>query len=225
MEQCWQTVIELHQAKVYGKAFVGAPPMSVPHLDTRMIEGQKALLFGPYAGFSTRFLKHGSLLDLPLSIKANIIISMISAGLDNIALTKYLIEQVRQSPEDRISALREYLPTAALEDWELENAGQRVQIIKKDDKHGGNLEFGTEVVSVEDGSIAALLGASPGASTAVSIMISLLEKCFGDRFKSHNRQQKLKEIIPSYKQLLNSNAKLCKEIKSFTLFTLQLKVK
>ena len=224
MEQCWQTVIELHQAKVYGKAFVGAPPMSVPHLDTRMIEGQKALLFGPYAGFSTRFLKHGSLLDLPLSIKANNIIPMISAGLDNIPLTKYLIEQVRQSPEDRLSALKEYLPTAELKDWELENAGQRVQIIKKDDQYGGILEFGTEVVSAADGSIAALLGASPGASTAVSIMISLLEKCFNERLESDDWQQKLKKIIPSYKQLLGSDPKLCQQIRSYTSSTLQLKL-
>jgi malate dehydrogenase (quinone) len=124
-------IIERHYAKVYGKAAVGSPPMSVPHLDTRMIDGKKALLFGPYAGFSTRFLKHGSLLDLPLSIKANNIIPMISAGLDNIPLTKYLIDQVRQSPEDRLEALKEYVPDAKLEEWELENAGQRVQVIKK----------------------------------------------------------------------------------------------
>src|SRR6185437_8219757 len=148
-------VIEQHQAKVYGKASVGAPPMSVPHLDTRMINGRKELLFGPYAGFSTRFLKHGSLLDLPSSIKANNIIPMVSAGLDNIPLTKYLIDQVRQSPEDRLEALKDYCPTAKMSDWELEVAGQRVQVIKKDPEHGGVLEFGTEVVTAGDGSIAA----------------------------------------------------------------------
>lgn len=218
-------VIERHNAKVYGKAAVGSPPMSVPHLDTRMIDGKKALLFGPYAGFSTRFLKHGSLLDLPLSIKANNIIPMISAGLDNIPLTKYLIDQVRQSPEDRLSALKEYVPTAELGDWELENAGQRVQVIKKDDEHGGILEFGTEVVSAADGSIAALLGASPGASTAVSIMISLIEKCFSDKVGSERWQQKLKEMIPSYKKNIGNDAKLCQEIRSYTSLTLQLKVK
>ena len=215
-------VIARHDAKVYGKASVGAPPMSVPHLDTRMIDGKRALLFGPYAGFSTRFLKHGSLLDLPLSIKVNNIRPMISAGLDNLPLTKYLINQVRQSPEDRMEALREYLPTAKMEDWELETAGQRVQVIKKDEEHGGILEFGTEVVTAADGSIAALLGASPGASTAVSIMITLMERCFGEKVKSPEWQAKLKEMIPSYGQLLSNNVEMTKEIRSNTTETLNL---
>lgn len=215
-------VIAEHDAKVYGKASVGAPPMSVPHLDTRMIDGKRALLFGPYAGFSTRFLKHGSLMDLPLSIKVNNIRPMISAGLDNLPLTKYLINQVRQSPEDRMEALREYLPTAKMEDWELETAGQRVQVIKKDEEHGGILEFGTEVVTAADGSIAALLGASPGASTAVSIMITLMERCFGDKVKSAEWQAKLKQMIPSYGQLLSNNVEMTKEIRSNTTETLNL---
>jgi len=209
-------VIEQHNAKVYGKASVGAPPMSVPHLDTRMIDGKKALLFGPYAGFSTRFLKHGSLLDLPLSIKVNNIRPMIAAGLDNLQLTKYLIDQVRQSPEDRLTALREYLPTAKMEDWELETAGQRVQVIKKDEKHGGILEFGTEVVTAADGSIAALLGASPGASTAVSIMITLMERCFPDHINTPAWKAKLKEMIPSYGKTLGDNAELTAEIRTET---------
>jgi malate dehydrogenase (quinone) len=216
-------VIERHNAKVYGKASVGAPPMSVPHLDTRMIDGKKALLFGPYAGFSTRFLKHGSLLDLPLSIKINNIRPMISAGLDNLQLTKYLIDQVRQSPEDRMTALREYLPAARIEDWELETAGQRVQVIKKHEKHGGVLEFGTEVVTAADGSIAALLGASPGASTAVSIMITLMERCFGDQLKTEEWQKKLKSMIPSYGQPLDGNAQLTDEIRIQTTHALSLK--
>ncbi|EDM34258.1 malate:quinone oxidoreductase [Pedobacter sp. BAL39] len=216
-------VIERHDAKVYGKASVGAPPMSVPHLDTRMIDGKKALLFGPYAGFSTRFLKHGSLLDLPLSIKVNNIRPMISAGLDNLPLTKYLINQVRQSPDDRMEALREYLPTAKIEDWELETAGQRVQVIKKDEKHGGILEFGTEVVTAADGSIAALLGASPGASTAVSIMITLLERCFGDELKTADWQTKLKQMIPSYGHTLATDEELLNEIRSNTTSVLKLK--
>ncbi|SHE37078.1 malate:quinone oxidoreductase [Pedobacter caeni] len=215
-------VIAHHDAKVYGKASVGAPPMSVPHLDTRMIDGKRALLFGPYAGFSTRFLKHGSLLDLPLSIKVNNIRPMISAGLDNLPLTKYLINQVRQSPEDRMEALREYLPTAKMEDWELETAGQRVQVIKKDEEHGGILEFGTEMVTAADGSIAALLGASPGASTAVSIMVTLMERCFGEQSKSPEWQAKLKQMIPSYGQLLSNNVKLTEEIRTNTTATLNL---
>ncbi len=217
-------VIEKHHAKVYGKAAVGSPPMSVPHLDTRMIDGKKALLFGPYAGFSTRFLKNGSLMDLPMSIKINNIRPMIAAGLDNIPLTKYLIEQVRQSPEDRLAALKEYLPAAEMKDWELETAGQRVQVIKKDEKLGGVLEFGTEVVSAADGSIAALLGASPGASTAVSIMITLMQRCFGDQMKSAEWQAKLKQMIPSYGKKLNEDPQLAQEIRNKTTAVLHLKV-
>lgn len=209
-------VIEKHNAKVYGKASVGAPPMSVPHLDTRFIEGKKELLFGPYAGFSTKFLKHGSFMDLPLSIKTNNIFPMLSAGVKNIPLTKYLIDQVMQSPEDRLEALREYLPAASLDDWELEIAGQRVQVIKKDEKEGGILEFGTEVVSAADGSIAALLGASPGASTAVSIMLDLLERCFKNKVSTIGWQAKLKQMIPSYGQSLAGNAELCMKVRSQT---------
>ncbi|WP_256006183.1 malate:quinone oxidoreductase [Pedobacter deserti] len=218
-------VIEQHNAKVYGKASVGAPPMSVPHLDTRMIDGKKALLFGPYAGFSTRFLKHGSLLDLPLSIKINNIRPMISAGLDNLQLTKYLIDQVRQSPEDRLEALKEYLPTARMEDWQLETAGQRVQVIKKDEKHGGILEFGTEVVTAADGSIAALLGASPGASTAVSIMLTLMERCFPERVNSPEWQRKLQDMIPSYGQKLSDNPELLDSVRNETSAALGLQPK
>lgn len=215
-------VIGRHSAKVYGKAAVGAPPMSVPHLDTRMIGGKKALLFGPYAGFSTKFLKHGSFMDLPFSIKFNNIRPMISAGLKNIDLTKYLIEQVRQSPEDRFEALKEYMPDAKFEDWELEVAGQRVQVIKKKPSGGGILEFGTEVVSAEDGSIAALLGASPGASTAVSIMLDLLSRCFKSKLETQAWQAKIKEMIPSYGQKLADNDDLCAKTRAHTATVLQL---
>lgn len=207
-------VIAQHEAKVYGKAAVGSPPMSVPHLDTRIIDGKKALLFGPYAGFSTKFLKNGSWFDLPSSIKINNIRPMLAAGLDNLKLTKYLIDQVRQSPDDRIGALREYVPSARKEDWELEIAGQRVQVIKKDPVHGGVLEFGTEVVSSGDGSLSALLGASPGASTSVSIMIKLLQKCFPDRVKTEQWEGKFKEMISSYGQSLADDAELAHKTRS-----------
>jgi malate dehydrogenase (quinone) len=216
-------IIEQHRAKVYGKASVGAPPMSVPHLDSRMIDGQRALLFGPYAGFSTKFLKNGSIFDLPLSIKANNIHPMVSAGLDNIPLTKYLIAQVRQKPEDRMDALREYFPEARMEDWELEIAGQRVQVIKKDPEHGGILEFGTEVVSAADGTLAALLGASPGASTAVSIMLNLLKRCFKEEVETEAWQIKLKKMIPSYGQSLLHNPALCDELRTWTTNVLELR--
>ena len=209
-------VIERHAAKVYGKAAVGSPPMSVPHLDTRIIEGKKALFFGPYAGFSTKFLKHGSLMDLPLSVRVNNMLPMLTAGMHNIPLTRYLVEQVTQSPEDRLEALRAFVPRAKLEEWDLEVAGQRVQVIKKDAQHGGILEFGTEIVSAADGSLAALLGASPGASTAVSIMIDLLKRCFNDEMQSQAWQAKLKDIIPSYGQSLGDNPELCEQVRSYT---------
>jgi malate dehydrogenase (quinone) len=201
---------------VYGKASVGAPPMSVPHLDTRMIDGKRELLFGPYAGFSTKFLKSGSYLDLPGSIMFSNMYPMVMAGVRNIPLTRYLIQQVMQSPQDRLNALREYFPDAKMEDWELETAGQRVQVIKKDEKAGGVLEFGTEVVSAADGSIAALLGASPGASTAVSIMLDLLKRCYPEQVKTAAWQAKLKEIIPSYGQSLSKNPELGRQIRKHT---------
>lgn len=208
-----EEIIEKHNAKVYGKASVGAPPMSVPHVDTRMINGKKELLFGPYAGFSTKFLKQGSYFDLPRSIKANNIGPMLAAGYHNMSLTKYLIEQVTQSREDRLEALKEYLPDAKMEDWVLETAGQRVQVIKKDPETGGKLEFGTEVINSADGSLAVLLGASPGASTAVSIMLDLLKRCFPDKVKTLEWQQKLKEMVPSYGQSLNTNEALLTQIR------------
>lgn len=207
-------VIERHNAKVYGKASVGAPPMSVPHLDTRRIGGEKALLFGPYAGFSTKFLKKGSWLDLVKSVKLGNLVPMLSAGIHNIPLTKYLIQQVMQSDDDRMDALREYYPDAREEDWALEVAGQRVQVIKADEEEGGVLEFGTEVVATADGSLAALLGASPGASTAVSIMLSLIEKCFPGRVQEWT--PKLVEMIPSYGKSLSEDAGLLARVREET---------
>ena len=214
-------IIEQHQAKVYGKASVGSPPMSVPHLDTRMIDGKKALLFGPYAGFSTKFLKNGSYMDLPSSIKLNNIKPMMAAGIHNIPLTKYLIDQVRQSPQDRLEALKDYFPEAKLEDWELLKAGQRVQVIKKDEKEGGVLEFGTEMVTASDGSLAALLGASPGASTAVSIMLDLIRKCFKEA-STPEWQAEFKKIIPSYGESLANNQELATATRARTTEVLHL---
>ena len=211
-----EAIVQRHHAKVYGLAKVGSPPMSVPHLDTRWIKGKQELLFGPYAGFTTKFLKHGSSFDLFKSVKFSNIKPMVIAGMHNIPLTKYLIEQVMQTPEERLDALKEYYPDAKKEDWELVVAGYRVQVIKKDEEEGGILEFGTEVVSAKDGSIAALLGASPGASTAVSIMLDLLKKCFPEQMQTTAWQQKIKQMIPSYGVPLGDNAVLLKKVRNHT---------
>ncbi|MBC7901769.1 MAG: malate dehydrogenase (quinone) [Gemmatimonadaceae bacterium] len=211
-----EKVIAQHNGKVYGKAAIGAPPMSVPHLDTRIIKGKKELLFGPYAGFTTKFLKKGSFFDLVRSIKWNNIKPMLSAGFHNIPLTRYLIDQVRQSPDEKLEALRQFYKNAAPGDWEMVVAGQRVQVIKKDEEEGGILEFGTEVVSAADGSLAALLGASPGASTAVSIMLSLLEKCFPEQAETTEWKEKLTAMIPSYGKSLSTDRDLALKVRQGT---------
>jgi malate dehydrogenase (quinone) len=205
-------VIRQHHAKVYGKAKSGSPPMSVPHLDTRTIGDDQALLFGPFAGFSTKFLKHGSWLDLPSSLEWDNIMPMVQAGWKNLDLTKYLIEQVRLTPEERLEELKEFMPTAALKDWELAIAGQRVQVIKKDPEEGGILEFGTELVAAADGSLAALLGASPGASTAVSIMLQLLPRCFPDRMRAW--QEGLERMVPSHGRRLAEDPALIRQVRT-----------
>ena len=196
-----------HFAKVYGKAKVGAPPMSVPHLDSRWIDGRRSLLFGPYAGFSSKFLKQGSLLDLPRSVRSSNLLPMLQVGVNNIPLVRYLVNQLRQSDEDRMEALKAFLPTARADDWALSVAGQRVQIIKRTPA-GGRLQLGTEVVAAADGSLAALLGASPGASTSVTIMLEILQRCFPHRLASKAWQQRLQALLPSYGQDLNANAEL-----------------
>jgi len=217
-----EAIVAQHQAKVYGKAAVGSPPMSVPHLDTRVINGKRTLFFGPYAGFTTKFLKNGSYLDLPLSIDTHNVWPMVSAGLKNVDLTKYLVQQITQSPEDRFTELFAYYPKANRDDWTLTNAGQRVQVIKKDQNGDGELRFGTEIVSAEDGSIAALLGASPGASTVVSIMLNVLEKMFPEKFSSEVWQNKIVEMIPSYGQSLIEDEELCLKTRNRTNSILKL---
>ncbi|QOS81869.1 malate:quinone oxidoreductase [Paenibacillus sp. JNUCC31] len=208
-------VVEQHHAKVYGKASVGAPPMSVPHLDTRFIENQKSLLFGPFAGFSPKFLKTGSNADLITSVKLHNLLTMLAAGVKEISLTKYLIQQLMLSKEQRMAELRDFVPDAKSEDWDMVLAGQRVQVIKDTAQGGkGTLQFGTEVVTAADGSIAALLGASPGASTAVHVMLEILQKCFPQHMDAW--EPKIKEMVPSYGESLVENLSLLNQVHAST---------
>ncbi|PEQ89445.1 malate:quinone oxidoreductase [Bacillus sp. AFS006103] len=217
-------VVSQHHAKVYGKAKVGAPPMSVPHLDTRFIDNKKSLLFGPFAGFTPKFLKMGSMFDLVTSVKPNNVLTMLAAGAKELSLTKYLIQQVMLSKEQRMEELREFIPTAKAEDWDLVVAGQRVQVIKDTEAGGkGTLQFGTEVITAADGSIAALLGASPGASTAVHVMLEVIKRSFPQHVKEW--EAKIKEMIPSYGVTLMDKPELLHEVHTATTATLGLSEK
>ena len=216
-----QDLVEKHHAKVYTQATVDAPPMSVPHLDLRIIDGKKALLFGPFAGFSTKFLKEGSYLDLPESVNIKNIRSLFGAWWHNLPLTQYLVRQVAMTKSQRMQHLREFIKDAKEEDWELKIAGQRVQIIKKDEKLGGKLEFGTEVVVNKNGTIASLLGASLGASTAVFAMLQVLEKCFGEKMENEWKD-KILEMVPSYGKKLADHPELADEVRHFTKEKLEL---
>lgn len=212
-----------HDAKVYGKASVGSPPMSVPHLDRRYVDGKQALLFGPFAGFSTKFLKHGSLLDFFHSIDFHNIFPLLAVGRDDMDLTEYLIGQVLESSKERLAALQQFYPLAKHADWKVAVAGQRVQIIKKDPVHGGILQFGTELVKSADSSLIAMLGASPGASTSACIMINVIEQCFADKLKDPNVLQTMQAMIPSYQQSLIDDAALCERVRAETASVLNIK--
>lgn len=217
-------IAQRHLAKVYGKAAVGSPPMSVPHLDTRYLDGKQALLFGPFATFSTKFLKQGSYFDLPASVTLDNFRPMLAVGWDDFDLVEYLAGQLIMSQEDRMDALREYLPNAKTGDWRLWQAGQRVQIIKRDPSKGGVLKLGTEIVSAKDGSIAALLGASPGASTAPSIMLDLLKKVFPAKLATPEWQAKIRAIVPSYGLSLNTDTERLAKTWAATANTLRLAI-
>ncbi len=202
-------IVHQHKAKVYSQASVGAPPMSVPHLDTRVVDGEASLLFGPFATFSPKFLKTGSLFDIVGQVRPGNIGPMLKVAIDNPSLITYLVGELLKNHARKVDSLRTFMPTAKDEDWELIQAGQRAQVMKKDPEKGGVLQFGTEVVTGADGTIAGLLGASPGASTAVSIMLGLLKTCFPDRIEGWEPQ--LRELIPSYGETLNPRPEVAEE--------------
>ena len=207
-------VVAQHNAKIYGKASVGAPPMSVPHLDTRVVDGTPSLLFGPYAGFTPKFLKTGSWFDLFGSIRWHNIVPMLQVGLRNFDLVKYLVGELLATRDKKLAALREFYPAANGDDWYQLTAGQRVQIIKNVAGKGGTLQFGTEVVAAADGSIAGLLGASPGASTAPSIMLDLIERCFADRLDGW--RPRLQQMVPSYGRQVSDDPAFADQVLSST---------
>lgn len=214
-------VVSKHQAKVYSQASVGAPPMSVPHLDTRVVDGKASLLFGPYATANPKFLKNGSLFDLPSSLRPANLIPYLAVGLGNMPLIKYLVGELAKSKQKKFESLLEFYPNAKIDDWQLLNAGQRAQVIKRDRAKGGVLQFGTEVVTSNDGSISGLLGASPGASTAVFVMLQVLQRSFSAEFDGW--QKKLHEIIPSFGTKLNDDAALAEQSMRATAKVLGLK--
>jgi malate dehydrogenase (quinone) len=213
-------LVARHQAKVYGMAAVGAPPMSVPHLDTRVIDGSTSLMFGPYAGFSPKFLKSGSVFDLFKSIRPHNLIPMIAAGTGNLSLVKYLVGQLAAKKSTKFAELQQFFPKGEEKDWYRITAGQRVQVIKKDAKKGGVLQFGTEVVAAADGSIAGLLGASPGASTAAPIMLGLIETCFPERIEAWRPQ--LTAMVPSFGTKLSDDPALADAVMTRTAQTLRI---
>ncbi|MFG6403645.1 MULTISPECIES: malate:quinone oxidoreductase [unclassified Microbacterium] len=213
-------LVAQHKAKVYSQAAVGAPPMSVPHLDTRVVDGEASLMFGPFATFSPKFLKNGSVWDIVTQVRPHNLFPMLKVAVDNPGLIKYLVGELLKNHAAKVDSLREFMPSAKDEDWELLGAGQRAQVMKRDPKKGGVLQFGTEVVTSEDGTIAGLLGASPGASTAVSIMLGLLKTCFPDRIDAW--QPRLRELIPSYGTSLNTRPEAAHEELAETAAVLQL---
>lgn len=215
-------VVAQHKAKVYSQASVGAPPMSVPHLDTRVVDGEASLMFGPFATFSPKFLKNGSMLDIVSQVRTHNLLPMLQVAVKNPDLITYLVGELLKNHAKKVDSLRTFMPTAKDEDWTLIDAGQRAQVMKKDPKKGGVLQFGTEVVSASDGSIAGLLGASPGASTAVPIMLSLLKSCFPEEYPGW--ESELRALIPTFGEELNTNAALAEESTAATAATLGINV-
>ena len=185
------------------------------------MDGKKGLLFGPYAGWTPKFLKQGSWTDLPKTLRPTNLMSMLAVGFQELSLTKYLIQELRKDEAAKVEALRQYMPSARKEDWEIVVAGQRVQVIKPIvGPRFGSLEFGTALINNSEGTIAGLLGASPGASIAPAAMLELLERCFGHKMVEWG--DKIKEMVPSYGVKLSTDKKLFEQVWERTQRTLKL---
>ena len=213
-----------HFSKIYGLAGPKAPLMTAPHLDLRIINGKRQLMFGPFASFTFKFLKTGSYLDLLKSIRIKNILPMLHVFICNLNLLSYLIKESGSSYKDKMNALREFYPLASEKDWKLASAGKRVQIIKPYKKIGGKLEFGTEIVWSDDASLAALLGASPGASTSVYSMLNVIEKSFKGKTKSKIWKGKIEKMVPSYNKDLSKQPALFNKTRRSTYKTLGFRI-
>jgi len=214
-------LVKQHSAKVYSQAAVGAPPMSVPHLDTRIVDGKPSLLFGPFAGINPKFLKEGSVLDLPISIRPKNMLPYISVALKNFGLLRYLIKEVTKSKKAKFEMLKEFVPSAREADWTYYEAGQRAQIIKPEGRLG-SLQFGTEVVASSDRTISGLLGASPGASVSVSAMLDVLEILAPAEFEFFTTGE-LSSSVQGYREGINEKPTIAKRLLSSSAKTLKLR--
>ena len=212
-------LVSKHWAKVYSQAAVGAPPMSVPHLDTRIVDGKPSLLFGPFAGFNPKFLKKGSLLDLPFSVRLANLLPYLSVAVTNLGLVKYLISEILKSKKKKLEGLKVFVPEAKDEDWTLYEAGQRAQVIAPKGKLG-TLQFGTQVISSADRTISGLLGASPGASVSAKVMLDVLTQLEPEL--ARKQQSQIEKMIPTYGRPINSDSSLAKKTLSSTAKALKL---
>jgi malate dehydrogenase (quinone) len=212
-------VVKKHWAKVYSQAAVGAPPMSVPHLDTRVVNGTPSLLFGPFAGFNPKFLKNGSMLDLPFSVRLANLLPYLSVAVTNLGLLKYLISEILKSKKKKFAGLQEFVPDAEEQDWTLYEAGQRAQVIAPKGKFG-SLQFGTQVISSDDRTISGLLGASPGASVSAKVMLDVLQELEPELVS--RKTAVIRKMIPTFQKPINSDEALSKKILADTAKTLKL---
>ena len=219
-------IVTRHSAKVYGMVPGSAPSLGGPHLDFRKLDGGSHLLFGPFASWTTKFLHlTGRCTDLPFSIRPDNFFTLLKTGLRSRHLVQYLVEQGLQTMTDRMAALREFYPAAREADWRLVEAGIRVQNLKKPDR--GEVHFGTEVFTGADHTLAALLGASPGASVSVSIAVEVIKKCLPHLLATSAGQARMKEMIPTWDEDLKqpSNARLSQRVSTAAEEILQLHAK